>query len=197
MTRPHDAASALTGAWHLARFDARGMDYFAGTPDSAWRSFATALVVIPAYLGLALVRFSDQLEQASLVRFVSLEMLSFIVSWVGYALAMYHFTRFLEREQRYPAFLEAYNWSAVVQLVIYLPTALLGELELLPEGLDQGLAFAVTIMVMVYQWFVTRTALELPGSTALGLMLLDFIVSAFVSGIANDMLCGGLTGVSC
>ena len=48
--------------------------------------------------------------------------------------------------------------------------------------------FAATIAVLVYQWFVIRTALATTGATALGLVVIDVLLSITTSRILDGML---------
>ncbi|MBI1209049.1 MAG: hypothetical protein GC191_17390 [Azospirillum sp.] len=197
MPTTHEVAYALFGAYRLARLDSAGMEYFERSPDGALRSFFAAALVLPAYLLLAVLRLWDQLGDMDLLRFVAVEGIAYVISWTAYALAMFHLAQFLGREGKFVDFLCAYNWSAVIQMVIYLPVVVTAQSGLLPDGLGDGMILAVTLTVMAYQWFVTRIALDLPASTAAGLVLLDLILSVFISGIADDLLCAGAGGLAC
>ena len=97
-------------------------------------------------------------------------------------------TRILDCNDRYPAFLSAYNWSAVLQMVVYLPAVVISESGILVPALGDTMVFAATITVLAYQWFVTQTALKVSGFTAAGLVILDLVLSVFISGAADGML---------
>jgi hypothetical protein len=41
---------------------------------------------------------------------------------------------------------------------------------------------------MFYVWFITRTALDVPPGTAVGIVVFDFLLGIFVNGWVNSML---------
>jgi hypothetical protein len=69
-----------------------------------------------------------------------------------------------------------------------LPAYGLAASQILPPGTSDALSFAAWGAVLVYEWFVVRTALELPGLAAAGIVLLDVILSLVVDGFADAMV---------
>ncbi|MCC7275846.1 MAG: hypothetical protein IT561_24465, partial [Alphaproteobacteria bacterium] len=59
--------------------------------------------------------------------------------------------------------------------------------DLLPEALAQGVAFGVTLLVIVYEWFVARVALQVSGLTGAGVVALDLAVGIFLNGFAQSL----------
>ncbi|WP_434617227.1 hypothetical protein [Azospirillum sp. B2RO_4] len=180
--------SALTGAWRLARFDRTGMEFFDRTPDGALNSFYAALVVLPAYALLLAIRLWDQLDGTPILQLVTVEGIAYVVSWTAFPLALFRIASLMGKEQLYPGTLTAYNWSAVVQMAIYLPTIVLSATGLLPSGVSEALVFGVMMALLTYQWFVLRTALSLSGLAAAALVMLDLFLSAAISDLADGML---------
>ncbi|WP_372398261.1 hypothetical protein ABMY26_16170 [Azospirillum sp. HJ39] len=180
--------SALTGAYRLARFDRTGMEFFDRTPDGALQSFYAALVVLPAYALLLAVRLWDQLADTPVLQLVTVEAIAYVVSWTAFPLALFRISALMGKDQLYPGALAAYNWSAVVQMAIYLPTILLSVSGLLPPMLSEAMVFGVMMAMLTYQWFVLRTALSLSGLVAAALVLLDLFLSASISDLADGML---------
>jgi len=183
-----EMAYSLFGAYRLALMDASGLDYFDRSSAGALRSFFAAVVVLPAYVLLVLLRLGDDEITAPLPTLLLIEGIAYVISWTAYALIMDEMSRFLDRGDRYPAFLSAYNWSSVLQMGVYLPAIALSESGLLPAGVGETVVFAATLIVLGYQWFITQVALDLPGFTAAGLVMLDLILSVFISGAADGML---------
>ena len=58
----------------------------------------------------------------------------------------------------------------------------------MPEGLGEGLVLVVTMLVLMYQWFIARTTLDINGGSAAGIVLLDMILAVFITGTADGML---------
>jgi len=183
-----EVATSLFGAYRLAMMDPRGLEYFDRSTAAAIRSFFAAVLMLPFYTVLVLLRLGDDEVTVSLPALLLIEGIAYVISWTAFALVMDELSRFLDRGDRYPVFLSAYNWSAVLQMGVYLPAIALGQSGLLPAGAGETLMFTATLVVLAYQWFITQVALELPGFTAAGLVLLDLILSVFISGAADGML---------
>ncbi|MBP2313459.1 hypothetical protein [Azospirillum soli] len=183
-----DVASSVFGAYRLARFDPTGLDYMDRTPEGAWKSFYAAIIILPAYALLLAIRLWDQAQDTPLFQLVTVEAIAYVVSWTAFPVIMHGVTRMLDRSSRYVDFLCAYNWSSVVQMAVYLPVVVLAATGLLPAPLSEGLVFGVMLAMLTYQWFVLRTALDVPGLTAAILVLLDLFLSALITDFADGLL---------
>ncbi len=183
-----EMAYALFGAVRLALLDSSGLAFFDRSTAAAIRSFAAALVVLPAYVVLVLVQPTGDTVTASWSTFVVVEAIAYVCSWTVYALVMDEVSRLMDRSARYPVFLSVYNWSSVVQMAICLPAFGLAQSGLLPPDVGDAVVFAATLAMVAYQWFVTRVALDVPGFTAAGLVLLDWLLSELISRSAESML---------
>lgn len=180
--------TALTGAYRLARFDRTGLEFFDRTPDGARNSFYAAVVVLPAYALLLAIRLWDQIGEAPLFQVLTVEAIAYVVSWTAFPLALYRIVTLMGRGERYPGALTAYNWSAVIQMTVYLPVMVLSATGLLPEMLSEGLVFGVMMAMLTYQWFVLRTALDLSGLAAAALVLVDLFLSAMITDFSDGLL---------
>lgn len=183
-----EAAYGIYGAWRLALFDRAGAACFDGTAGAARRSFLAALVVAPAYLILLMLGFADRAPALPPVDLLIVESLAYVVNWTAFALAMYHITGSLGRGDRYFAFLAAYNWSAVVQMAAYLPAVALAASGMLGAEAGNFLIMAVTMAVLVYQWFVAATMLEVSRITAAGTVALDILLAVVVQVFVDSMV---------
>jgi len=183
-----EMAFALFGALRLALMDSSGLGFFDPGAAAAIRSFTAALLVLPAYVVLVLLQLPEEGGTASWPVFVVVEAIAYVCSWTAYALVMDELSRLSGRSARYPIFLSVYNWSSVVQMMVYLPVFTLSQSGLLPADVGDTVVFAAILMVMVYQWFLTRVALEVSGVIAAGLVLVDFLLSVLISHSADSML---------
>jgi hypothetical protein len=179
---------SIFGAYRLAMLDKTGLSYLDRSPEGAIRSFNAALIILPAYAVLVVLRLWDVLPDVSLLRFVTVEGLAYVISWTAFPLAMFHISGLLDRSERYFDFLSAYNWSSVIQMGVYLPVVAVADSGLMPEGLDEGLVLGVTMLVLMYQWFIARTTLDINGGSAAGVVLLDMILAIFITGVSDGML---------
>ncbi|HYD32290.1 MAG TPA: hypothetical protein VEB64_15720 [Azospirillaceae bacterium] len=190
MLTRREAAVSIFGAWRLALFDPGGMLFLDRTPEGALRSFYAAALVLPGYIFLLAAHQWDGFSQVPLLPLVLVQGIAYVVRWSAYALVMYHIAQYLGRGAQYPGFLAAYNWSAVIQVIALVVVMVPVAGNLFPGDLGEAALFVVSMMMLVYQWFITRTALEVGGFMAFSLVLLDLILTEMISGIADSMLLG-------
>ncbi len=184
----HEIAYALFGTYRFALFDRTAMGYFDRSPDGAFRSFYAALFVLPAYVVLLILRSGDELADVPLIQFLAVETITYVVMWTAYAVIMIDLCRLLARSDRYFGFLCAYNWASLPQITVMMALLALTKLGLLAGSLAGLLELLVMIGILVYQWFITRTALNLPSGTAVGLVFIDLILAIFISSLADSLL---------
>ena len=179
---------ALYGAYRLARFDAAGMRYFETSIEGFWRSFFAAVIVAPPYAVLLLLRYRNEFAEVDPLRYLCVETIAYVIAWVLFPLVMVTVAEFLERRERYLGYIVAYNWAAVLQNLFYLPFAMLsrdGGAEIGALDFFSLVAFGA---IMVYTWFVTKTALDVPGGTAAAVVVLDLVLGVFLNLFAESML---------
>lgn len=183
-----DVAFSVFGAYRLARFDPRGLDYIDRTPEGALKSFYAAVIVLPAYALLLAIRMSGQGIEAPLMQVVLVQGIAYVVNWTAFPLALHQVAAVLDRRARFPGAVAANNWGTVVQMAVYLPAVILGQVGILPPPLASGLVFGVMLAMLTYQWFVLRTALDVGGMQAAALVMLDLFLSALIGDFADNLL---------
>lgn len=178
----------IVGALLLARARPDGMDAFEPTMADARASFLAALYCLPIFL---LLRLGAGPAAVAIdpFRAVAADLIAFVCSWAGFALASLALAEAMGRRALWPRFIAAWNW---VNLVQYVVMALLSLPELL--GMAGMVADALALLGLGYalwlQWFATRIALGLPGPRAAGFVVLDLGLSLFLSGLAARMALG-------
>jgi len=185
-----EIASGIYGAWRLARGDVGGVGYFSGTREGFWHSFMAMAIVAPLFALLLLLRYYDEADLVSGVRFFAVQAIGYVVAWFIFPLIMFYVTQTINRERRFFAYIEAYNWSSVIQNAVYIPLALLAELELIPLDLAHFLGFVVLTLVFVYTWFVARSALGITGLIAAAIAAGDFILSVVLNMVVEGLIRG-------
>lgn len=185
-----EAAAGIYGAWRLALRDPSGMDHFVATPEGALRSFRAAVLLAPPFLLLLLFEIGSLETEVSAPFFLLVQAIVYVINWTAFPLAMSRISVLLGRGDRYPAYLCAYNWSAVVQAAAYLPVALGTRAGLVPEAAGQGLLQIIMLGLLVYQWYVARTALKTGGLQAAGLVLLDLMIGMMILDVGNGVTFG-------
>ena len=181
-----EIARALDGALLLAKGDVRGLDRFDLSIEGFWASFAAALVAAPAYALILAEQYAVTGGPQGLLGTLLAEAIAYGGGRIAFPVAAIFLTRLLGLGTRYIPLIVALNWAAVLQIALY--AALVVVTLLLPADLRTLLLFLATIAVLVYQWFVIRTALRTTGTTAFGLVVIDVLLSVAVSRVLDALL---------
>jgi hypothetical protein len=179
-----EVLSALYGAYRLAWFDISGMTFFNLTVDGFWRSFFAAVLVAPAYAVLVGLRIP--VEDVNIALVLVTESIGYVLAWCAFPIVALVLTRLLGLDRNYVALIVAHNWSAVLQMAAFVAVILLGGI--LPAAVGTLLVAATTLAILVYQWFVIRTALRTSGGVALMLLLVDLVITSIISAGADRVL---------
>jgi hypothetical protein len=174
-----EISSALYGAYRLAWFDPTGMGHFNLTFDGFWRSFFAAALVAPAYAVLVGLQAADEPEVVDLGLLVVTESIGYVLAWAAFPLVAIVLTRLLGLDRHYVALIVALNWTAVLQTALFLIVVLLGPV--LPGALGTLLITLTTGAILVYQWFVIRSALQTTSGIALMMLLVDLVITAVIN----------------
>lgn len=177
---------ALAGAMQLARGDAGGLVWFDSSIDGFWRSFRAAVICYPLYLVLLTFRLTvAQLQASSLGRIVAVETIGYAIAWVAFPLLILPLVRLLDRENRFLLFMVAYNWSQVPQTMLFVLLAIAGAM--VPNGLAQVAEIGGAITVLVYEWFIARSALQVASPQAVLIVLLDVLLGSVLTRITEGL----------
>ena len=180
-------AAGLAGALRLARFDNSGMAFFEINLSGFWRSFWAAGLVAPLFLLLLVLRQLDA-PGGAFGHHITIESLAYVIAWVMFPLVMASLSKQLGCAKHYFSFIIAYNWCGAIQNGVYLPIAILGYTGALSSGLANLFALAAIIWVLVYTFFVARTALQVPPVTAFGIVVLDLALGLTIDVVTNKFL---------
>jgi hypothetical protein len=179
---------AVGGALKLARGDARGLGFFDISIDGFWRSFRAAAICYPIYLILLALRVTDaQWADAGIGRIIAVETIAFVISWTAFPLLILPLSRFLGRENRFLAFMVAYNWCQVPQTVLFLIIGLDVATGILPGAAGGFAGLAAAVAVMVYEWYIARVALAVPAPQAVLVVLVDLVFGSALSRVAASL----------
>lgn len=184
MPSQREIIAALFGSWRLMRFDAGGMDWFDFSIDGFWRSFFAALPVAPFFALLIYLDFQHQAGPADAGREIFVTVVVYAVGWAIVPLIMILITKLLGTTQGFIPMMVAYNWTTLPQIIIQTLTVLPGALGLISDGLSGAILFTVVVYILVFEWFVIRTALQTTPMTAAGIVMLLETVGVFINLIA-------------
>jgi hypothetical protein len=181
-----EVISSLYGACRLALMDRSGMAHFNLTFEGFWGSFFAAVIAAPGFALLVVQKLVARPEPLDPGWATLVQLLAYGLSWAAFPLAAVLLTRLLGLSQNYVALVVALNWSAVVQVVVFLVALLLGVA--LPDLLEGLLMLMVTGGILFYQWFVTRSALQTTGGVALMLVLVDLVLNSAIHVSAERLM---------
>lgn len=183
-----EVAYSIYGAWRLLQFDRRGHDFFEISQRAFWQSFFAAAIVLPGYAVLVLLHLNQGEIAADAVSIALIHLLAYTMNWTAFPLAAYYLAVGLDKEARWVGFVVALNWSKIIQLLIYLPLVGLAASGVAGPGGSGLLTVAGMILVLVYQWYVTRTAFDMTGVQAAGFTAVDLVLGIFITTMTDAAL---------
>jgi branched-subunit amino acid transport protein AzlD len=183
-----EAWLALSGALRLARGDRGGLACFDRSLDGFWRSFRAAAITYPLYLVLLTMRVSvADWQRSGGWRIVIVETIAYVIAWVAFPLIILAVTRWIGREHRFFEFMVPYNWCQVPQSALFVLVGVGTESRMLSHQVGASLDIVAAIATLIYEWYIARVALEISGSTAAFVVLVDLVLGAFISRIAGSL----------
>lgn len=173
--------AGLAGALLLARGRREGLALMESTPEGAWRSFVAALLGLPLFLVPTLLGWSTAEVQP--VRGLAAALIGYSIAWSGFALVSLPIATGWGRRHLWPRFIAAWNWTNVVQYVVFLLLSLLGFVD----GVAEMAGLVAIAYVLWLEWFVARNALGVDGLRAALLVGVDLLLGVFLVGLIRAL----------
>jgi hypothetical protein len=170
-------ASALYGTWLLVKLDSRAFAYFERTPAGFARSFLAALALAPLQLGHDVLAYSNETTRLGFGPYVLVRTLAYVIGWVLFPFIMLYMTRLLGREIRYLTYMVPYNWFQLAFGAVLGPIPLMADSGVLSPSAADTISYLLLPVFLVYGTFIARLGLAIGIGTAIGVVLLDFLVS--------------------
>jgi hypothetical protein len=183
-----DIVYGIYGAWRLARLDAGAMSYFERTPAGFWKSFFAAVIVAPGFAIIIGYELAQVDLEAGVPRILVVELLAYVLGWAAFPVIVHQICEAIGKREAYIGYIVAFNWSKVIQIAVFLPSIGLIAFGALPGDSGSLLRWVVSILILFYQWFITRTALGVTAMGAIGFVVLDFMIDLIVHMITLGML---------
>lgn len=181
-----EVLSSLYGAYRLAWFDQSGMGYFNITTEGFWRSFFAAVLLAPFYMLSIGQDFMTSNGGFSLWA-VLVHLFTYGISWLAFPLIAFFATDLLGLGKRFTALVVAVNWTAVPALGVLVVT--IGFFSLIQQpALAEPAMILITSGLIVYHWFVIKTALETTTAIAIAFVLFNFFLGAMLHQLAERLL---------
>ncbi len=183
-------AASLYGAWRLLRLEPDGLQAFRVNPEAFWQSFFAAAIALPGYAVLVSRHLGEPGSATAVVSVALIHLFAYAMNWTAFPLVTYYAATNMDRAANWMGFVIALNWSKVFQMAIYLPLVLIAATGVVGEGGGAVLTVGGFVAVLVYQWFVTRTALDIPGTAAAGLTALDVFIGLLITTLTEAAVAG-------
>lgn len=186
--------AALDGSWLLLRNRPEGMAFFDQSIQGFWRSFLVIGLLVPLLLvsGLAEKQFyfSENLYHPDAFpdsAFWFAQLAGFGIDWLALPLLLALVAVPIGISQRYVPFIVVRNWSSLLVSVPYMVTYLLFLLGLISTGITVLLSLTCLVVVIWYRYLVARIALQASVSLAIGVVVLDVVLTLLISQIVGLM----------
>ena len=170
---------SIRGAFRIAMLDADAPRWFNLSVEGFWRSFLAPLILAPAYIGLILLDTGAAADAPGPDGIVLVRVLTFVLGWIAYPLAMIPIARMLQLGAAYVPYIIMWNWSAVPQAALMVPA--LFAVELMQPQAASLLFMSAMVTVLFYGYLVARAGLRCAPMTAAGVVVLDLVLSLLIN----------------
>ena len=177
------AREVVTGGRAIAMLtvgQADGVRAFTNDIAVTRRSFVTAIFSLPIFVMFHVLDWLAGVGSIDPPRLMVIDLLTFPISWAGFALISIPLVRMLGAEQQWPRYITAWNWSNLAQYVLLFVTSLPAVLHVPPIA-SETCALVGYGWALWLEWFVTRLVLNLSPTAAALLVAVDVGFSAIVS----------------
>ena len=181
--------SGLHAALLFARGRSEALHYVETDLAGAARSFWAIAVGLPAIICLRLMTWVAGGPPADAGHAIGLDLMGYLVGWLGFAVLSYHLAPLLGCGARWPRFIAAWNWCNVVENALLVAAgipALLGA----PAMLNEVVQIIAIGWALWIEWFATRESLGTNGMTAAMLVVLDQLIGLLLAGLSLTLLQG-------
>jgi hypothetical protein len=179
-------ASGMHAAFLLARGRPDGLQYADSDVAGAARSFWAIAVALPAFICLRLLSGNAGPVPA---HDFALDLLSYIIGWIGFALLSRPVVEAMGCAPRWPRFIVVWNWCNVIQYLLLVLAAVPGLLGA-PALVQETVSLIAIGWALWLEWFAIRLALEVSTLPAIGLVGLDLSIGLALTALGQGLLGG-------
>ena len=185
MTSSGDAAKGIYAAWRLLHGERGAVAWFDASITGFWRSFAAAIVAVPAFIALVALSTLNQ-EAVNWPAVAGVQAVAYVMDWFAFPLLAIYACDAMGKGDKYLRLIVAMNWARVIESALILPGAILAGM--MPQGILGFVPIAIFLAVMAYHWFVIRVALDGGPRETLAIFLLNLGVGIATSLWARSIL---------
>ena len=180
-----DIKHGVLGAFQLTKLDLKGFEYFGNSKKQFWFSFVGAILIAPLFLTYLVTLYMNTNIENGFSNYLIVQSLSYSIAWLTFPLVILHLGPFLKCEGQLIQYLVACNWVSVIQNGVYLPIIILGIMKVFPEPMLSVFGLTALLWILGVSLFVTYKALNLPLTTAAGIVVLDLLLGVFIEALAS------------
>ena len=178
----------IYGAWRLARRDPAAMTYFECNVEGFWKSFFAAAIVAPGYALILFFDLSHVEIEAGALRIFLVQACAFVIGWTAFPIAVHQVCGLIDKKEAYIGYVVAFNWGKVLQIAVFLPAIGLIALDVLPGPWGPLLSWTVLFHILGYEWLITRTALGVSATGAVGFVVMDLVIDLIIHTVTFGMI---------
>lgn len=178
-----ELARALAGVGLLYKFNGRAWDFFEKTPQGFWNAFIVAVILAPFELGHELLIFDPGKRTLDFTPYVVVQVLSYIVTWTLFPFVMMYLVQLLGRGRRYFWYLVPYIWMQLPLGLALFGFQILNDLGVMPDAVIDVVSPLALVVFAVYGTYVAGIGLQVTTGTAVGLVVLDYVLGLLATQI--------------
>lgn len=178
--------AGLQAAMLLAQGRPEGLRYVETGLDGARRSFWAVLVCVPLFVALRVPEWTGSAVSAHVW---GVDLLGYLVGWLGFALLSRPLVAWIGREGRWPRYITAWNWCNVAQYVLLLAAAVPGFLGA-PAWAQQSAGLVAVGWALWLEWYAARLTLEVGPLAAAALTGVDLLLGVALASITANLGAG-------
>lgn len=186
--------AALDGSWMLLRNQPQGMAYFDQSLQGFWRSFGVLFLIAPIF---AISAFAERkLLIAERVAdggafpdsaYWTAQFLSLGIDWIMLPIVLALLAGPIGISRHYVPYVVVRNWTSILASMPYFLTALLYLAGIISPGVMVLLSLTSLIIVLWYRFLIARIALQASISLAIGIVVLDILLSLVIGQVAGRL----------
>ncbi|MDD7910074.1 hypothetical protein PUV47_09095 [Pseudovibrio exalbescens] len=184
---------SVQGSWLLVKGRSEGMSYFDLSADGFWRSFTVLLYVLPFYMlgNVTEAQLGKELGEPLSANGGGLlplpKLFTLVLDWIGFPIILAFLASLLAVRNTYGAYVTVRNWTTLVVVIPHAALNLLYLAGVLNADMLLTLSLFVVGWVLWVHFTVARIALSVGAGLAIGLVVLDFILSLFIVQIVDQL----------
>jgi hypothetical protein len=191
-----EIARSLSGSWALVQNRPDAMRHFDVSLDGFWRSFQAIILIAPIYALTAMAdrraMLSDAIadETFSDSAFITAKAITLGLDWITLPIILAVVAGPLGIQRGYTAYVVARNWTTVLLILPFAAIALIEMIGLISIEIAALLTFVALAAVFRVSYVVARRALNTGMDIAVGIVVLDFLVSVAIAVTIDRLLLG-------